>query len=124
MIKDIRNAVDPYANDGCTTHASDFPGFEVTVALMEKLQIANASPQEAAQSFAVQLFDLWGVGDSGCQNGVLLLLSRQDRQVLFLTLPEVTLSFQKLLSYLVSCLFSKSRETLYRSPSCLHTLKL
>ena len=30
VIKDIRNAVDPYANDGCTSHASDFPGFEVS----------------------------------------------------------------------------------------------
>ena len=48
---------------------------------MDKMQIADANPAEAAKDFAIQLFDVWGVGDSGCQNGLLLLLSKQDRQV-------------------------------------------
>ena len=48
---------------------------------MDKMDIADSSPQEAAKDFSVRLFDLWGVGDAACQNGVLLLLSKQDRQV-------------------------------------------
>ncbi len=35
----------------------------------------------AAQNFAKQLHDSWGVGDKECNNGVLLLLSIGDRQV-------------------------------------------
>ena len=29
IIKDIRDAVDPYARDGCTDHSTDQPGFQV-----------------------------------------------------------------------------------------------
>lgn len=54
---------------------------QVTVALMDKLHLGDQGAQEAAQKFAVDLFNKWGVGDAGCQNGVLLLLSRLDRQV-------------------------------------------
>ncbi len=63
------------------------PCCQVTVALMDKMQVGDASLQEAAKGFAIQLFDLWGVGDPGCQNGVLLLLSKQDRQVILLANP-------------------------------------
>ena len=38
---DIRNAVDPYRNDGCTTHRTDFQGFEVK--LIESLGRKNSS---------------------------------------------------------------------------------
>ena len=57
---------------------------QVTVALMEKMEVLDGSPQQVAQDFAVQLFNAWGVGDAGCQNGLLLFLSKQDRQVLHL----------------------------------------
>lgn len=54
---------------------------QVTVALMEKMQLLDTAPQQAAENFAIQLFNTWGVGDAKCQNGVLLLLSKHDRQV-------------------------------------------
>jgi len=54
---------------------------QVAVALMDKMQMVSSSPEEAAQQFATLLFDSWGVGDGECGNGVVLLLSRQDRQV-------------------------------------------
>lgn len=36
---------------------------------------------EAVQRFADELFDIWGVGQSQCGNGVLLVLAIEDRQV-------------------------------------------
>ena len=61
---------------------------QVAVALMRKMDLrAGESPEEGAARFARQLFDAWGVGDAGCNNGVLLLLALQDRQVLQAPLP-------------------------------------
>jgi Modulator of levamisole receptor-1 len=55
---------------------------QVAVALMERMAIApGQDPAAAAQSFAKDLHDAWGVGDAQCNNGVLLLLSIGDRQV-------------------------------------------
>lgn len=55
---------------------------QVAVALMQRMAMAPAQdPAEAAQSFAKALHDDWGVGDVQCNNGVLLLLSIDDRQV-------------------------------------------
>ena len=54
---------------------------QVAVALMDKMQLVSGSPEEAAEQFATQLFDSWGVGEADCGNGVVLLLSRSDRQV-------------------------------------------
>ncbi len=45
ILKDIRSAVDPYANDGCSTHASDFPGFEMGFAFCH-LPVAQLSPKD------------------------------------------------------------------------------
>jgi uncharacterized membrane protein YgcG len=53
---------------------------QVAVALIDKMQIVGSSAEEAARQFATQLFDSWGVGDAECNNGIVLLLSRQDRQ--------------------------------------------
>ncbi|EFJ47425.1 hypothetical protein VOLCADRAFT_92125 [Volvox carteri f. nagariensis] len=36
---------------------------------------------EAAENFARSLHDRWGVGDARCNNGVLLLISTDDRQI-------------------------------------------
>lgn len=48
---------------------------------MDKMQLVDSPPNQAAATFAAQLFDSWGVGDAQCSNGVLLLLSRKDKQV-------------------------------------------
>ena len=42
----------------------------------------GAPPEEAAANFAAQVFDDWGIGEAACGNGVLLLLSIGDRQLL------------------------------------------
>lgn len=54
---------------------------QVAVALMDKMQPLADSPAETARLFATSLFEIWGVGDAECHNGVLLLVSREDRQV-------------------------------------------
>jgi len=54
----------------------------VAVALMQAMQLqAGRSAAEQAEVFARQLHGNWGVGRAGCDDGVLLLLSVQDRQV-------------------------------------------
>lgn len=56
---------------------------------MERMATApGQDPAEAAQSFAKALHDAWGVGDAQCNNGVLLLLSIGDRQVLHCSLLQ------------------------------------
>ena len=44
---------------------------------------AAADEGGAAEDFAASLMDKWGVGDGACNDGVLLLLSLQPRQVPF-----------------------------------------
>lgn len=41
----------------------------------------GADEGEAAERFAAELMDRWGVGDASCNDGVLLLLTLQPRQV-------------------------------------------
>ena len=54
---------------------------QVGVALMKKMDLQGQLPEEAAAGFAQQLFRSWGVGDTKCGNGAVLLLSTEDRQV-------------------------------------------
>ena len=44
---------------------------------------AAADEGRSAEDFAASLMDKWGVGDGACNDGVLLLLSLQPRQVPF-----------------------------------------
>ena len=44
----------------------------------------GADEGEAAEKFAADLMDKWGVGDASCNDGVLLLLTLQPRQVCLL----------------------------------------
>ena len=41
----------------------------------------GADEGESAEQFAAALMDKWGVGDASCNDGVLLLLTLQPRQV-------------------------------------------
>lgn len=53
---------------------------------MKKFEMEpGSSPEEAAANFAKSIFDSWGIGNRDCSNGVLLLLSVDDRQVQKLT---------------------------------------
>jgi hypothetical protein len=55
---------------------------KVAVAVMRKMEVpAGATPAQAAHDFAKALHERWGVGDAACNNGVLLLLAVEDRQV-------------------------------------------
>ena len=55
---------------------------QVAVALMQAMQLqAGRNSAQQAEAFARQLHNAWGVGRAGCNDGVLLLLSVQDRQV-------------------------------------------
>ncbi len=48
---------------------------------------AAADEGRAAEDFAASIMDKWGVGDGACNDGVLLLLSLQPRQVPFSVTP-------------------------------------
>jgi uncharacterized membrane protein len=49
---------------------------------MRKMDFAaGTAPADAARAFAKDLHARWGVGDAACNNGVLLLLAIDDRQV-------------------------------------------
>ena len=54
---------------------------QVGMAIMKKMNLQGQAPEDAAAAFAGALFRNWGVGDSECGNGAVLLLSLEDRQV-------------------------------------------
>ena len=55
---------------------------QVAVAVMRKMVVPRgAAAPDAARDFAKALHAAWGVGDAACDNGVLFLLSVDDRQV-------------------------------------------
>ena len=61
---------------------------QVAVALMESMQPSSGkSTAERAEIFAKDLHNRWGVGQKGCDDGVLLLLAVNDRQVCYAPIP-------------------------------------
>lgn len=84
VLRDVAAARAPYAPAPCGSPSTPrpTPGFQVAVAVMDRLEVASGSSSaEAAASFARALMDAWGVGAAGCNDGTVVLLSRQDRQV-------------------------------------------
>ena len=105
-IKEILQARDPYRRSPCPNLPSEAPGYQVgaifyachrrvnttrtqaacvlqvAVALVKsmKLQRGNSEAEQAA-AFAKSIHQKWGVGASSCDNGLVLLLSKDDRQV-------------------------------------------
>jgi len=59
------------------SHCGDKP-IQVAVAIVRELP-HSGSIDIAGKNFARGLHDVWGVGDSQCQNGVLYFLSKKDR---------------------------------------------
>ena len=50
---------------------------------MDSMQLQEGRTQaEEAEVFAKSLHNTWGVGDATCNSGLLLFLSKNDRQVL------------------------------------------
>lgn len=84
VLRDVASARSPYGPAPCGGGPAPrpTPGYQVAVAVMEKLHVAGGStPADAAAAFAAALMDGWGVGAAGCNDGTVLVLSRQDRQV-------------------------------------------
>ena len=55
---------------------------QVAVALAKGIDVPHGSDAgEAAEGFAAALMQAWGVGEAGCNDGAVLLLSLQPRQV-------------------------------------------
>jgi uncharacterized membrane protein YgcG len=56
---------------------------QVAVALMKNMEVQPGhTAEDTAATFAADLFENWGIGSKHCSNGVLLLLSTGDRQVM------------------------------------------
>ena len=106
-IHEIAAAQDPYRSALCPTSPSDAPGyqvgrlcysqvtlfafaianlrraFQVAVALVDRMKLEKGRTQaEQAEVFAKSLHNTWGVGDTTCNSGLVLFLSKDDRQVL------------------------------------------
>ncbi|KAL6754945.1 hypothetical protein V8C86DRAFT_2688347 [Haematococcus lacustris] len=81
VIKLIASGEAPYVQQPCGPDRR-LTGFEVAFALMDKFYSGwGTDLGRTAQKFAASLHDTWGVGDPACQNGVLVLLSVEDRQL-------------------------------------------
>ena len=58
------------------------PAAQVAVALMNQMGVhEGAAVNDQARNFARALMTEWGVGNRRCNDGVLLLLSRNPREV-------------------------------------------
>mmetsp|Transcript_584 Transcript_584/g.1863 ORF Transcript_584/g.1863 Transcript_584/m.1863 type:complete len:236 (-) Transcript_584:509-1216(-) len=78
-LKEIAEGVEPFKPGDC---AGEAKGFQVAVALMSSMEVPSGTTVEAESGiFAQRLMDAWGVGEAACNNGVLLLLSRDDRRM-------------------------------------------
>lgn len=67
---------------------------QVAVAVMRRIVVpAGSTPAQTAHDFAKALHAAWGVGDAACENGVVLVLAIEDRQVYVSTGTGVFLRF-------------------------------
>ncbi len=90
---DFPAAVDEYVNDFANVisdadakrirdllgNIESQTGIEITVTTIESL--AEYQAGTSLRSFAAQLFDSWGVGDSQRNDGIMILFSNKDREV-------------------------------------------
>ncbi|KAK9839452.1 hypothetical protein WJX81_003096 [Elliptochloris bilobata] len=66
----------------CARRPGELPGYEVAVALMQQMGVREGVPvNDQARDFARELMTAWGVGNAACNDGVLLLLSKEPREV-------------------------------------------
>ena len=109
-IQDILQARDPYSRSPCPNLPPDAPGYQVgfasavqaytctyphacccsskvcmpqvAVALVNSMKLQRGRDEaEQAAAFAKAIHQKWGVGASSCDNGLVLFLSKADRQV-------------------------------------------
>lgn len=56
--------------------------FQIAVALVKSMKLQRGRDEaEQAAAFAKAIHQKWGVGASTCDNGLVLFLSKDDRQV-------------------------------------------
>ncbi|KXZ41529.1 hypothetical protein GPECTOR_413g260 [Gonium pectorale] len=80
LIKKIHAGLPPFSLGPCGRAGPQ--GFQVAVALMFRMKKdGHPDIESATKAMATGLHDRWGVGDRRCDNGVLLLVSRSDRQL-------------------------------------------
>jgi uncharacterized membrane protein YgcG len=82
VILDVGAAAPPYAAAPCAGTDGAPRGYAVAVALMRKLRVREGeAPAAAARRVAAALHAAWGVGSAACDDGVLILLAADQRQV-------------------------------------------
>ncbi|KAM7431148.1 hypothetical protein ABFA07_018258 [Porites harrisoni] len=81
FVEELLSSVRKYTYSGCS-YVDGNPGFQIGVAVMKKMRgIPGESIAVTAENFAKHLHDRWGVGNAGCDDGAVFLLSITDRQV-------------------------------------------
>ncbi|DBA84123.1 TPA: hypothetical protein ACH3X1_006599 [Trebouxia sp. C0004] len=81
-IHEIAAAKSPYRPANCPDLPHDAAGYQVAVVLVQSLKLQNGrSEAEQAEYFAKSLHKAWGVGNKNCNNGLVFLLSKDDRQM-------------------------------------------
>jgi uncharacterized protein len=78
-VSDLANLLDAQMETQLNQAISELEedeGIEIAV-----VTVADTSPSSSPKDFATQLFNYWGIGKRGQNNGVLLLVSKGDRQV-------------------------------------------
>eukprot|EP01124_Arcella_intermedia_P002177 TRINITY_DN111_c0_g1_i1.p1 TRINITY_DN111_c0_g1~~TRINITY_DN111_c0_g1_i1.p1 ORF type:complete len:404 (+),score=78.85 TRINITY_DN111_c0_g1_i1:681-1892(+) len=86
QIQSIINTLQNEDIAGCSSG-----GTQLGVALMNKFHIPREEDAPtAARHFAKDLHDKWGVGHVDCNNGILFLLSKTDRQIYISTGPGIS----------------------------------
>ncbi|OSX74153.1 hypothetical protein BU14_0306s0031 [Porphyra umbilicalis] len=92
----IRRAEPPYGaavcGDGQPAVPADAPpdtarGYQLGVVVVNRADLSAGAPPggDTLGAYARRVYDTWGVGDAGCGNGVLLLLSLGDRKLFLVT---------------------------------------
>jgi len=66
---------------GSTSGGHAQRGYQVAFAIARRMRLGADSKEAAAQRFAKGLHDRWGVGHAACNDGIVLFLSKDDRQV-------------------------------------------
>lgn len=81
ILKDITTAKDPFPLGRCGMEGKRVP-FKVAFAVMKKFAVDSVeTSDDTGESFAERLLSNWQVSDRECDNGILLLLSVEDRYV-------------------------------------------
>jgi uncharacterized protein len=78
-VSDLANLLDTQMEmqlNQAISELEEDEGIEIAV-----VTVPDTSPSSSSNDFATQLFKYWGIGKQGQNNGVLLLVSKGDRQV-------------------------------------------